>query len=97
MTRWVVVFNDTPGMLDHRKQFGREHIAYLEKHSKRILSGGGLRAAPEAPFCGGLWIVEAPTHHDVVELVTNDPYFNPSHRRFEIFAWGKAIDKEVLI
>lgn len=97
MTRWVVMFDDTPAMLEHRKQYGKEHIAYLRLHSDKILVGGGLRPVPDAPFCGGLWIVEASTHDDVLQLVLNDPYFNPAHRRFDIFAWGKAIDKPATI
>ncbi|MXN65089.1 hypothetical protein GR183_09235 [Stappia sp. GBMRC 2046] len=97
MTRWAVVFEDTPGMLVHRRKFGGEHIAYLEKNSDKILVGGGLRPVPDAPFVGGLWIVEAETYDEVVQLVLEDPYFCPDHRRFKIFFWGKAIDKEVTI
>ncbi|MGB3313140.1 MAG: YciI family protein [Albidovulum sp.] len=97
MTRWVVIFDDTPGMLVHRREFGAAHIDYLERHSDRILVGGGLRPVPDAPFVGGMWIVEAGTYDEVVDLVLNDPYFIPDHRRFRILAWGKAIDREVVL
>jgi len=97
MTRWVVIFEDTPAMLAHRREFGQQHIAYLEANADRILVGGGLRPTPDAPFVGGLWIVEAETHDDVVSLVTADPYFNPAHRRFKILFWGKAIDRHVTL
>lgn len=97
MTRWAVIFEDTPGMLVHRKKFGKDHIEYLMANADKILVGGGLRPFPDAPFAGGLWIVETPEYDDVVELVLNDPYFNPDHRRFKIFAWGKAIDKPVTL
>lgn len=97
MTRWVVIFDDTPGMLVHRRKFGAEHIAFLNRYSDKILIGGGLRPTTEAPFVGGLWIVEADTYDEVVNLVLEDPYFCPDHRRFEIMFWGKAIDKEVVI
>lgn len=97
MTRWAVIFDDTPAMLEQRRRFGKEHLAYLEENSDRILIGGGLRPVPEAPFVGGLWIVEAASYDEVVSLVTNDPYFNPAHRRFKIFAWGKAFDKPVVL
>jgi len=97
MSRWVVIFDDTPGMLVHRREFGDKHIAYLEQNADQILVGGGLRPIPGAPFVGGLWIVEAESHDDVVNLVLEDPYFCPEHRRFNIFSWGKAIEKEVVV
>jgi uncharacterized protein YciI len=97
MTRWVVLFGDTPGVLAHRRAFGAEHIAYLEGHADRVLVGGVLRPVPGAPFVDGMWIVEAETHDEVVELVLNDPHFNSDHRRFRILAWGKAIDRQVVL
>ena len=97
MTRWAVIFDDTPGMLPHRKKYWVDHLAYLKEHKDKILVGGGLRHDPDAPFVGGLWIVESETRDDVVELVLRDPYFNSEHRRFEIFFWGKAIEQAVTI
>ena len=97
MTRWVVVFDDTPGMLVHRKKYGKKHIEYLTKNADKILIGGGLRPVPDAPFVGGIWIVEAAEYDDVIDLVLKDPYFCPEHRSFKIFFWGKAIEKEVVI
>lgn len=97
MTRWVVIFDDTPAMLAVRKARGADHIDYLKKHSDSILVGGGLRPVPDAPFVGGLWIVEAETHDAVIDLVVNDPYFAPEHRNFRICAWGKAIDWPVTL
>ena len=97
MTTWVVLFDDTPGMLVHRKKHGAAHIEYLEANAGKIKVGGGLRPSPDAPFCGGLWIVESDDYDEVVDLVLNDPYFSPEHRRFRIMAWGKAIDKPVMI
>ena len=97
MARWVVIFDDTPGMIPFRKTKRAEHVAYLEKNSDKILVGGGLRPVPEAPFVGGLWIVDAGTHDEVVDLVLNDPYFNPDHRRFSILFWGKPLDRDVVI
>jgi len=97
LARWAVIFEDTPAMLLHRKEHGAAHIAYLEANADKILIGGGLRAAADAPFEGGLWIVDAESHGEVVALVVNDPYFNPQHRRFTIQWWGKALDHEVIL
>ena len=43
MTRWVVIFDDNPEMLDVRRKFGAQHLDYLRANSARILIGGGLR------------------------------------------------------
>jgi uncharacterized protein YciI len=95
--RWVVLFDDTPGMIPFRKKWRAEHVAYLEKNTNQILIGGGLRSMPDAPFVGGLWIVEADTYEEVVDLVLGDPYFNPDHRRFQILYWGKPLDRDVVL
>lgn len=97
MTRWIVLFEDTPAMLAHRKTHGKDHIAYLKDIDTKILVGGGLRPIPDAPFVGGLWVVGTDTHEEVVLLMTDDPYFNPVHRSFRIFSLSKAIDKPVTL
>ncbi len=97
MNRWVVLFDDTPAMLRVRKERAPRHVEYLEKNATRILIGGGLRPAPDTPFVGGLWIVEADTYDEVLELVAGDPYFCPEHRKFRILAWDRAIDRTVSI
>lgn len=97
MARWIAVFEDTPAMLAYRKSHGNEHIAYLKDNDTRTSIGGGLRPVPDAPFVGGLWVVETDTPEEVVSLATEDPYFNPAHRSFRIFSWGKAIDKPVTL
>ena len=97
MSYWVVIFEDTDGMLEHRKAHGAAHIAYLTKHADQIVTGGGFRQAQESPFVGGLWIVKNATRHEVEELVLNDPYYSPDLRSYRIFYWGKAIDREVTV
>ena len=101
MAFWIVKFDDTPGILKHRKQFGDQTILQYLKGAMRIKSWSavvfeaGTRCAPFV--WRGLWIVDAENHDEVVDLVLSDPYFAPEHRRFEIFAWGKAIDVPVTI
>ncbi|KLN61822.1 hypothetical protein WH96_05910 [Kiloniella spongiae] len=95
MSRWIVYFEDTPAMLPVRRAKGAEHIEYLKSNSENILIGGGLCSVPEAPFVGGLWVVEAEDYDQVLTLVLNDPYFVPEHRNFKILAWGKALDRTV--
>ena len=92
MTRWVVIFDDTPEMLDVRQKFGAQHLDYLRANFAKILIGGGLRTAPGEPFVGGLWVVEADGLDEVVKLVENDPYCHPEFRTFKVLAWGKALE-----
>ena len=54
MTRWVVFFDDEPGMLDVRREREPLHLAYLERHADEIRMAGGLREAPGEAFVGGL-------------------------------------------
>jgi hypothetical protein len=75
MARWAVVFTGRgkaePGHV--RKAHGQDHFDYLARNPKIVIAGG-LRPAPEAWYCGGLWIVEAATREDVDSLVETDPY-----------------------
>ena len=98
MSHWIVLFSDTPAMLRHRKKHGAAHIDYLKANADAIITGGGFRAAPDAPFEGGMWIVNQLLSYDaVVDLVMNDPYYHPEARRFQIKFWGKAIDAPVTV
>jgi uncharacterized protein YciI len=96
--RWVVIFEDAPGMLEIRRTREPLHLEYLRKNSAEILIAGGLREAPGAAFVGGLWILEVPSRPRAVELVENDPYYVPACRKYRLLAWGKAIaDKQVIL
>ncbi len=98
MARWVVIFKDTLQMLDVRKdQVLRDaHVAYARAHPE-LLIGGGLKPNPDGEFCGALWVVEAERESDVVDLVTNDPFYVAEHRSMEIFTWGKLLEDQTAI
>jgi uncharacterized protein YciI len=96
MTRWVVIFDDTPEMLGVRRKFGTQHLDYLRANLTKILIGGGLRTAPGEPFVGGLWVVEADGLDEVVKLVENDPYYHPQFRTFKVLTWGKALEDRAI-
>ena len=57
MARWVVFFDDEPGMMDVRCEREALHLAYLERHVDEIRMAGGLREAPGQAFVGGLWVL----------------------------------------
>lgn len=90
MARWVVFFDDEPGMLDIRRERESLHLAYLERHADEIQMAGGLREAPGAAFVGGLWVLEVGSRERAVELIENDPYYVPALRRDRLLTWGKA-------
>jgi hypothetical protein len=90
MARWVVFFDDEPGMLDIRRERESLHLAYLERNALEIPMAGGLREAPGEAFVGGLWVLEVASRERAVELIENDPYYVPSLRRYRLLTWGKA-------
>ena len=94
--RWVVIFQDTPEMLNirARKDLRDAHVAYAKEHPE-LLIGGGLKPDPEKPFCGALWVVELDTREQVENLVIHDPFFVPEFRSYEIFTWGKLLEDQM--
>ncbi|SMX40226.1 YciI family protein [Octadecabacter ascidiaceicola] len=98
MTRWVVIFRDTPQMLDIRKkkELRDAHVAYAKDHPE-LLIGGGLKPETDEEFCGALWVVEAENKPQVEHLVANDPFYFPEYRTFEIFTWGKLLEDQTAV
>lgn len=98
MTRWVVIFEDTPEMLNIRAQqhLRDAHVAYVKDHPE-LLIGGGLKSDPDADFCGAMWIVETDAKSDVEKLVANDPFYQSEFRTYEIFTWGKILEDQTTV
>lgn len=92
MARWVVIFEDSAGMLDVRQRHGAEHLAYLDANKDKILIGGGLRPTPGEPFVGGLWVLDVADRQEAIRLIENDPYYRPEFRKYRVLAWGNAFD-----
>ena len=88
--RWIAIFDDSPEMLEVRRQREPLHLAYLREHALEILIGGGCRAEQGGAFVGGLWVLEVASRERAVELIECDPYFVPSCRRYTLRTWGKA-------
>ena len=89
--RWVVIFENAPGMEAVREQHGDEHFVYLRENQKEILLAGGLRDGPESPFGGGLWVLAPMLRERAVHLVESDPYFLATRRPYRLLQWGKAL------
>lgn len=92
MPRWAVVFTDrSQAEAGHvRAAHSQDHFDYLARNPE-IQIAGGLRPAPDAWYCGGLWVVDAETRAEVVRLVEADPYHRLGLRSgYQIYVWGKA-------
>lgn len=88
--RWIAIFEDTPKMLEVRKEREHLHLEYLRRHIKEIPLAGGCRPAPGEPPVGGLWVLEVESKERAVELIENDPYFTAHGRKYRLLTWGKA-------
>ena len=84
-------------MMAHREKNEARHFAYLDKYYSEIIVGGGLRNEPGGHFVGSLWVLEVESFERATELVINDPYFVPGLREYEIFVWGKAGNRDVVL
>ena len=88
--RFVVIFEDQPGMLDIRRERGDQHLQYLAQHANEIRVAGGLKESNESPFVGGLWIMDVASRDRALELIESDPYYSPEHRGFRLLVWNKV-------
>tara|TARA_R100001143_G_scaffold63226_1_gene69044 strand:- start:978 stop:1268 length:291 start_codon:yes stop_codon:yes gene_type:complete len=89
--RFVAMFFDALDPSDLDPDLTRAHFEYLAAHPDRITSAGGLRPPEGGAFCGTLWVIEADTAADAIELLENDPYclaeLRPDRR---VFFWNAA-------
>jgi uncharacterized protein len=89
--RFVVIFEDSPEMMEVRPNSEPAHLAYLEKHRSEIPMAGGLRNEHGGAYVGGLWVFEVTSRERAVELIEGDPYFLAHPRKYRLLAWGKAL------
>lgn len=89
--RWIVLFEDTPEMMEHRTQNRPRHVAYVNENKSEIVIGGGLKEEPEGIFVGGMWILDVSSRERAIELIENDPYYNPAYRKYKLLLWGKIL------
>jgi len=96
--RWAVIFEDTEDMLGvrARRDLRDAHVAFAKAHPQ-LLIGGGLKPDVDSAFCGALWIVEADTKAEVIDLISKDPFYFSEYRSFEIFTWGKLLEDQTAI
>lgn len=89
--RFVAIFFDDLQPAAVEPELTRAHFDYLARIGDRLRDAGGMRAHPEAPFCGSLWVIEAEDADEARRLVAADPYclagLRPGYR---VLQWNKA-------
>jgi uncharacterized protein len=70
---YIVWFTDNPERAAVRERDMPAHLAFLERNADRIRAAGPLRDAADGAPAGGMWLVEAADHADVVSLYQEDP------------------------
>jgi uncharacterized protein YciI len=89
--RFVVIFEDSPEMVDVRRRLEPAHLRFLEEHHAEIPMAGGLRNDTGGAYAGGLWVFEVESRERAVELIEQDPYFVACPRKYRLLVWGKAL------
>src|SRR5262249_30882988 len=94
---FVAKFTNNPEKAAQIAQAYPAHVQWLKEHEANILVPGALRAEPDAPPVGGLWIIRAESKAEVESLFRTDPFWAQGLRLgYEIFYWSKAFpDKTV--
>jgi uncharacterized protein YciI len=92
MARWAVMFENAIGHPSRADQAHKdEHHAYLVQHRDSIRSAGAIATDQQAPFVGGLWIVEATSRAEVQTLAEGCPFYRSGvHKSFRLVWWGSA-------
>jgi uncharacterized protein YciI len=91
---FMVRFTDKPDGFALRQQHLAAHIAWLDRYQEVVLVGGSLRTEPDAAPLGGLWIVEAHSRAEIMQLMASDPFMLFGLREgVEILHWSKAFSE----
>jgi uncharacterized protein YciI len=95
---FAVLFTDKPGHGDLRAANLAAHVRWVADHQDKVLVAGSLRVEPGEVPKGGLWIVEAASKQQVLDLMRTDPFHTCGLRQqVEVLHWSKALDKKTLV
>lgn len=95
---FAVLFTDKPGHGSLRAAHLEAHIRWVAEHQDAVLVAGSLRVEPGEVPKGGLWIVEAASKQQVLDLMRTDPFHTCGLRQqVEVLHWSKALDKKTLV
>lgn len=85
------IYADQPGRLPERALHMTAHLAFLARHSGRVIAAGTLCPEEDATPIGGIWIVNVPSKADAEELLQRDPFWIAGLRKsVRVSHWAKA-------
>ncbi len=94
--KFAVLFEDAPDTASIRRRHLAAHLEFLKCNSQSIQAVGPLLGENAAPT-GGLWLVNAETSDDVMQLVEQDPFWPTGLRQsvrirqwVQVFANGQV-------
>jgi uncharacterized protein YciI len=94
MPLWICLFEDDEQMLAVRSAKRAEHHAYLERHRDTIVMAGALLPSDAKRPTGAAWVLHAKTCEAAEELIAKDPYFLSGHRKYSLFRWRFARERD---
>ena len=90
---FAVLFTDKPGHGALRSEYLHAHIDWVDQNKAAVLVAGSLRAEPQDTPKGGLWIVEAISKANVMQIMATDPFYTCGLRQsIEVLHWSKALE-----
>jgi hypothetical protein len=72
---YAIVCFDRPDSAPLRDQHRAAHQKFLNEYSRRIVSGGPLKATPDGPSSGALIVVDCATREEAEALIGADPFY----------------------
>ncbi len=90
---FVVLFEENPDADPAiRTEVFPAHLAFLEQNAARIRDAGTLFHHDQSRY-GGMWIVTAASHSQVVDLIHSDPFWPTGLRlHFQVLEWRKVFE-----
>src|SRR5262245_4029785 len=88
---YILKFTNKPNTDALRTKLLPAHLAWLDQHRDKVLLPGSLRADPQGPATGGLWIVDAASNAEAEQLFRTDPFWAEGLRAgYEVMHFTKA-------
>jgi uncharacterized protein YciI len=88
---FAVLFEDNEDKAEMRGRHMADHLAFLERSSGTIKATGPLTDGATDEAAGGLWLIDAPDHQAVRDLVEADPFWPTGLRRsVRVLRWKQV-------
>ncbi len=89
MTRFLAIFKGEIQPAAQPAEVTKGHFDWLRDNADRITDFGGLRLAPDSPFVGAAWIIQAESEAQARQLIAGDPYSSAGlWGSVELYIWN---------